>query len=74
MKKHLNVNTVLLMLLGALGGFVKYDVDKIRIATDQVPIVLERMIALEKRVETLEKYQMLQDERLRVIEDKRAKP
>lgn len=73
MKKHLNLNTVLLLLLGALGGFVQYDVDKIRKATDQVAVLATQLIDLQKDVEEMKRELKEHDRRIRMTETQKAK-
>ena len=63
LKKQINLNTLLIVVLGI---WFRHEVARVLDVVDQFPVVL-------KRVEMIERFQMLQDERLRQIEDRRAR-
>lgn len=73
MKKHLNLNTVLLLLLGGLGAFVKYDVDKILKATDEVAVLATQVIGIQREVEEMKREIKEHDLRIRMTETQKAK-
>jgi hypothetical protein len=68
-KKHLNLNSFILLVLTGIGCWVKYDVDKIRTATDQVPILANQLLYMQKDIEEMKLEIKLHDQRLRVQED-----